>query len=54
MLPQNLDWGFLASNVNQVVLDVKSKVESENRTKWILIAVGAVAAGVFILLIGRK
>jgi hypothetical protein len=54
MLPQFLDWGFLTDNFAKVTLDVKSKIESERRTKMILIAVGAVAAGLFVLLIAKK
>jgi len=54
MLPQNLDWGFISNKVSSVALDVKSKLESENRTKFILIAVGASAALVFVLLIAKK
>jgi hypothetical protein len=54
MLPQNLDWGFLSENISKVTLDVKSKVDAENRQKWILIAAGAVGAALFVLLIGRR
>jgi len=49
-----LDWGFLSSNIAKVTLDVKSKVDAENRQKWILIAAGAVGAALFVLLIAGK
>jgi hypothetical protein len=54
MLPQNLDWNFLAENISQVTLDVKSKMDAENRQKWILIAAGAVGAAIFVLLIAKR
>jgi len=54
MLPQSLDWGFLSENVGKVALDVKSKIDAENRQKWILIAAGAVGAAVFVLLFSGK
>jgi hypothetical protein len=54
MMPQNLDWGFLAGNISKVALDVKSKIDAENRQKWILIAAGAVGAAIFVLLFSSK
>jgi len=54
MLPQNLDWGFLSGNIGKVTLDVKSKIDAENRRKWILIAAGAVGAALFVLLIAKR
>lgn len=53
MLPQFLDWGFLSENVSRISLDVKSKIESETRQKYILIAVGCVGAALFLLLLKR-
>ena len=54
MLPQFMNWGFIAHDVSAVTLDVKAAVEKENKTKFILIAVGTIAALFFILLIAKR
>jgi hypothetical protein len=47
-------WGWLATNVNQVALDVKSAQEAETRKKYILIAAGFVGALIFLIVIGKR
>ena len=54
MLPQFMNWGFIAHDVSAVTLDVKAVVEKENKTKFILIAVGTIAALFFVLLIAKR
>lgn len=53
MLPQNLNWVALSENVSQVALDVKSKIEAETKRKYVLIAVGFVAAAIFLIIMGK-
>lgn len=47
-------WSWLANDVSQVALDVSSVQEAETRKKYILVAVGFVAAAVFLIVIGKR
>jgi len=47
-------WGWLANNVNDIALDVRSKIERETRKKYLMIAAGAVGAFILFFIIGRK
>lgn len=47
-------WGWLAGNVSQVSLDMKSAQEAETRKKYILVAAGFVGAVIFLIIIGKK
>ena len=54
MWPELSNWGFIAHDVSAVTLDVKAAVEKENKTKFLLIAVGTIAALFFVLLIAKR
>lgn len=53
MLPQFMNWGAITDNIGKVVLDTKAQTDLENRKRWVLIAVGAVGAALFVLLIAK-
>jgi len=53
MMPQSLDWNWIANKANTIVLDAKSKMAQEKRTKYILIALGAAGALFFMILFSK-
>ncbi|MCJ7828483.1 MAG: hypothetical protein MUP81_01935 [Dehalococcoidia bacterium] len=54
MWPEFINWRFIANDVSAATLDVKAAIEKENKTKFVLIAVGTIAALFFVLLIAKR
>jgi len=54
MLPQFWNWAFVASDVSATALDIKARIERENKRKFALIAVGTIAALFFVLFIAKR
>lgn len=54
MWPELVNWGFIGSDVSAAALDVKARIERENKTKFVLITVGVIATLFFVLVIAKK
>lgn len=52
--PDLSSWGFFGSDVSATALDVKARIEKENKTKFVLITVGVIAALFFVLVIAKR